>query len=270
QSCGDRMYGLPWQQRCGHRSGDTQHRGPGCAVCRGSASRVQGRIAQRRDDEGAGIIARRCRHEEPRRLLRQSAAPTAESEPAADHGRMGAAVRSLSRRRWQQHRPATAGFGRAARGVPGKSAAKLPSGRTQELANGRDVGRSDGRRYREPRRLLRTPEAAIRRVRGLAGQVNVPHAANPGGTTMTDVPLHRLYRHYSELPYSQRVLYTAALLVLGVGYLFAMINLFHTYAGRAGGNPLMLSYQDIVVAYSGSGKGSRLESALRGDRKSGV
>ena len=81
---------------------------------------------------------------------------------------------------------------------------------------------------------------------------------------MTDVPLHRLYRHYSELPYSQRVLYTATLLVLGVGYLFAMINLFHTYAGRAGGNPLMLSYRDIVVAYSGSGKGSRLESALRG------
>ena len=81
---------------------------------------------------------------------------------------------------------------------------------------------------------------------------------------MTDVPLHRLYRHYSELPYSQRVLYTATLLVLGMGYLFAMINLFHTYAGRAGGNPMMLSYRDIVVAYSGSGKGSRLESALRG------
>jgi hypothetical protein len=82
--------------------------------------------------------------------------------------------------------------------------------------------------------------------------------------TDVDVPLHRLYRHYSELPYSQRVLYTATLLVLGIGYLFAMINLFHTYAGRAGGNPLMLSYRDIVVAYSGSGKGSRLESALRG------
>src|SRR6476620_4093446 len=86
--------------------------------------------------------------------------------------------------------------------------------------------------------------------------------------TMNDVPLHRLYRHYSELPYSQRVLYTATLLVLGVGYLFAMINLFHTYAGRAGGNPLMLSYRDIVVAYSGTGKGSRLESALRGPMSS--
>src|ERR1700687_2173365 len=81
---------------------------------------------------------------------------------------------------------------------------------------------------------------------------------------MSDVPLHRLYRHYSELPYSQRVLYTATLLVLGLGYLFALIYLFHTYAGRAGGNPMMLSYNDILTAYTGSGKGSRLESALRG------
>jgi hypothetical protein len=81
---------------------------------------------------------------------------------------------------------------------------------------------------------------------------------------MTDVPLHRLYRHYSELPYSQRVLYTATLLILGLGYLFALIHLYHTYAGRAGGNPLLLSYEDLVVAYTGSGKGSRLESALRG------
>ena len=77
-------------------------------------------------------------------------------------------------------------------------------------------------------------------------------------------PLHRLYPHYSELPYSQRVLYTAALLVLGMGYLFALLNIYFTYAGRAGGNPLMLTYEDIVVAYSGSGKGSRLERALRG------
>lgn len=81
---------------------------------------------------------------------------------------------------------------------------------------------------------------------------------------MSDVPLHRMYLHYSELPYSMRVLYTSALLVLGLAYLFAGIYLYHTYAGRAGGNPLLLTYQDIVVAYSGSGKASRLESALRG------
>ncbi len=81
---------------------------------------------------------------------------------------------------------------------------------------------------------------------------------------MNEQPLHRLYHHYSELPYSQRVLYTATLLVLGLGYLFALIYVFTTYAGRAGGNPFMLSYQDIVVAYAGSGKHSRLEAALSG------
>lgn len=81
---------------------------------------------------------------------------------------------------------------------------------------------------------------------------------------MSEMPLHREYRHYSELPYSERVLYTGALLVLGMAYLFAFIYLFHTYAGKGTGNPMMVSYQDIVVAYSGSGKASRLESALRG------
>jgi hypothetical protein len=81
---------------------------------------------------------------------------------------------------------------------------------------------------------------------------------------MHNAPLHRLYHHYSELPYSQRVLYTATMLVLGLGYLFALIYLFHTYAGRAGGNPMMLSYKDILTAYTGSGQGSKLESALRG------
>jgi hypothetical protein len=75
-------------------------------------------------------------------------------------------------------------------------------------------------------------------------------------------PLHRLYVHYSELPHSLRVLYTAVLLVLGLGYLFALIYVFHTQAGKDGG--VMLSYQDIVITYSGNGQGSRLESALKG------
>ena len=81
---------------------------------------------------------------------------------------------------------------------------------------------------------------------------------------MNDPPLHRLFHHYSEMPYSQRVLFTATLLMLGLGYLFALIYIFDTYAGRAGDNPLMLSYQDIVVGYSGNGQGSVLESALGG------
>jgi hypothetical protein len=79
---------------------------------------------------------------------------------------------------------------------------------------------------------------------------------------MTDVPLHRLYLHFSELPPSIRLLYTATLLVLGLGYCFALIYLFHTYSGKDG-DPTTLSYQDVVIAYTGSGKASRLESALR-------
>jgi hypothetical protein len=76
-------------------------------------------------------------------------------------------------------------------------------------------------------------------------------------------PLHPHYLHYSELPASLRWLYSSVLCVLGLGYLFAMVYLFHTYAGKDG-DPSSLSYEDIVIAYSGSGKDSRLESALRG------
>ena len=78
---------------------------------------------------------------------------------------------------------------------------------------------------------------------------------------MSATPLHRHYLHFSELPTSMRVMYTAVLLVLGLAYMFAAIYLFHTYSGRDG-NPKDMSYDDLVIAYSGSGKGSRLEAAL--------
>lgn len=81
-------------------------------------------------------------------------------------------------------------------------------------------------------------------------------------SVMSQPQLHRLYNHYSELPVSVRVLYTCALCIIGLGYLFAFIYLFHTYSGRDG--QAGLSYDDLVIAYTGSGKGSRLESALRG------
>ena len=77
------------------------------------------------------------------------------------------------------------------------------------------------------------------------------------------VPLHRLFHHFSELPSSLRVLFTAALMILGFGYVFGLIYIFHTYSGKDG-NPITLTYEDVVIGYSGSGKHSRLESALRG------
>jgi len=85
--------------------------------------------------------------------------------------------------------------------------------------------------------------------------------------SVNEEPLHRLFYHFSEMPKSVRVLYTATLLVLGLGYVFALIYLFGTYSGKDG-NARTLSYEDIVIAYSGSGKGSRLESALRGPMSS--
>ena len=80
---------------------------------------------------------------------------------------------------------------------------------------------------------------------------------------MNLAPLHPGYLHFSQLPYSLRVVYTAALCILGLGYLFALVYLFHTFAGKDG-DPKSVSYQDMVITYSGSGKDSRLESALRG------
>ena len=80
---------------------------------------------------------------------------------------------------------------------------------------------------------------------------------------MSEAPLHRMFHHYSELPFSMRVLFTGALCILGFGYLFALVYLFHSVSGKDG-NPLTLTYQDVVITYAGSGKGSRIEAALRG------
>ncbi|MDT8319342.1 MAG: hypothetical protein RQ826_02320 [Xanthomonadales bacterium] len=79
---------------------------------------------------------------------------------------------------------------------------------------------------------------------------------------MTERATHRLYRHFQELPISMRVLFTSALLVLGLGYLFAALYVFAAHSGadtRSG-----LSVDDIKITYSGSTETTQLESALRG------
>ena len=68
--------------------------------------------------------------------------------------------------------------------------------------------------------------------------------------------------HFKYLPMGMRVLYTSALLVLGMGYMFAMIHVFASHAGRDG-NPA-LSVTDLIIAYSGSQSDTRLEAALKG------
>ncbi|MFC1748399.1 elongation factor-1 alpha [Pseudomonadota bacterium] len=72
----------------------------------------------------------------------------------------------------------------------------------------------------------------------------------------------RFARHFSHLPIVQKALYTGVLCVLGCGYLFAMIYIFASHHGRDGNQ--MLTIQDIVIAYSGSKTGTKLESALQG------
>ncbi len=79
---------------------------------------------------------------------------------------------------------------------------------------------------------------------------------------MKDEPLHQMYLHFQELPWSTRTLYTAALLVLSIGYLFALLYLYESHSGRDG--KAGLSVSDVVIAYSGSKDSTRLESALRG------
>ena len=79
---------------------------------------------------------------------------------------------------------------------------------------------------------------------------------------MNDKPIHRLYRHFQELPVSMRVLFTGTLLAVGMGYLFALIYVYSSDAGRDGKPGL--SVDDIIISYSGSSEGSKIEAAIRG------
>src|SRR6185295_13911197 len=208
---------------------------------------------QGRDDESTGRRARRARGAGRGRVFRGADAAAAGREEAAQPGRLDLALRPLPWPERQQHRAADPGARRAARRLARAGARGLPQGRAQELGDGRHVGAARRQRREGAGRPLRAPAGAAGGVRAGARRRKA----------MSEAPLHPQYLHFSELPLSQRAVYTAALLILGMGYLFALIYLFHTYSGKDG-NPLTLSYEDIVIAYSGTGKDSRLESALRG------
>ena len=79
---------------------------------------------------------------------------------------------------------------------------------------------------------------------------------------MKDQAIHRLYRHFRELPATMRTLFTGALLVFGLGYLFAAIYVFAAHS-QADGRP-GLSVDDIKITYGGSAETTPLEKALRG------
>ncbi|TCJ19544.1 elongation factor-1 alpha [Parasulfuritortus cantonensis] len=70
------------------------------------------------------------------------------------------------------------------------------------------------------------------------------------------------YVHFKFLPLSVRVLFSMVLLVFGLGYCMAMVQVWESHAGKDG-NP-MLSAKDLMISYSGNPEGTRLETALRG------
>ncbi len=69
-------------------------------------------------------------------------------------------------------------------------------------------------------------------------------------------------RRLCDCEVSERWLYTAFLLLMGVGYLMAITYLYTSYQG-IDGRP-GLSVEDIAENYYGNRSGSRLEAALRG------
>ena len=70
------------------------------------------------------------------------------------------------------------------------------------------------------------------------------------------------YRRFSDCSVSEKLLDTLFILLLGVGYLFAMFLIYVTVApmdGKPG-----LSIRDIAFKYHGNRSGTRLEQALKG------
>lgn len=65
-----------------------------------------------------------------------------------------------------------------------------------------------------------------------------------------------------DLSISRKMLFSAALCTLGFGYLFAMMMIYISHAGRDG--EAMLTVKDVIIAYAGSDSGTRLEGALKG------
>ena len=74
------------------------------------------------------------------------------------------------------------------------------------------------------------------------------------------------YPLFNDLPQSLKVLYTMVLLILGIGYVFAMIQIFEVHSGRDGKPGLAV--QDIQIAYNGSKSDTRLEAAIKGPMNS--
>ena len=74
--------------------------------------------------------------------------------------------------------------------------------------------------------------------------------------------MKQAFQHFQSQSTGCRILYTMTLLVLGLGYLFAMIQTYSVHAMRDGKPGL--SPADLEIAYRGSPADTRLEAAIKG------
>jgi len=70
------------------------------------------------------------------------------------------------------------------------------------------------------------------------------------------------FRRFSDASTSEKILDTKFLITIGVGYLFALLNLYYTHEGRDGKPGL--SVKDVTLAYYGSHNQTRLGAAING------
>lgn len=75
-------------------------------------------------------------------------------------------------------------------------------------------------------------------------------------------PDRKASRSLADRPVAERLLYTAFLLLMGVGYLMALVYLYTSHAGHD--KKPGLSIEDIADTYYGNRSGTRLEAAIRG------
>jgi len=69
-------------------------------------------------------------------------------------------------------------------------------------------------------------------------------------------------RRFFDCTMSEKLLFTAFLLTIGIGYLMAMVFLYTTHQGHDGKPGLSIT--DIADTYYGNRSGTRLEAAIRG------
>jgi len=69
-------------------------------------------------------------------------------------------------------------------------------------------------------------------------------------------------RRFYDCPRSEKLLYTAFLLLISIGYLMALVYLYTSHEGHDGKPGV--SIEDIVDTYYGNRSGTRLEAAVRG------